>query len=169
MCLEAAEILCGVHWNALCGLNPSDYSIRNPPPYKRNLAQRKHPIVLWAGENSENYAWLYEHYLALGEEYHIRYKGNPKLKAITSCKRYLKNNIAPRGSLYFRLATQDPFFHDFDKSVVWKYRLLMLHKFSYLYKRQPKWSNRSQPSWLYNPRYESLLQEKFGPPVRKLK
>ncbi len=32
-----------------------------------------HPSSIWTRENSANYDWLYEHFIALGEEYTHRY------------------------------------------------------------------------------------------------
>jgi hypothetical protein len=39
--------------------------------YKR--AYWNHPCTIWARESSENYKWLYQHFLALGAEYKFRY------------------------------------------------------------------------------------------------
>ncbi len=39
--------------------------------YKR--AYWNHPCTIWARETSENYMWLYKHFIALGNEYKYRY------------------------------------------------------------------------------------------------
>ena len=36
-------------------------------------AYQNHPCTIWARETSGNYGWLYEHFLALCEEYKYRY------------------------------------------------------------------------------------------------
>jgi hypothetical protein len=40
-------------------------------PYK--LAHKNHPCTIWTRENSLHYDWLYEHMMALGNEYEDRY------------------------------------------------------------------------------------------------
>ena len=62
MILESAQMLCAAHH--ILG-NPNDV------PYK--LAHKNHPCTIWVRENSLHYDWLYEHMMALGDEYTARY------------------------------------------------------------------------------------------------
>ena len=62
MILESAQMLCAAHH--VLG-DPDDV------PYK--LAHKNHPCTIWVRENSLHYDWLYEHMMALGDEYTARY------------------------------------------------------------------------------------------------
>ena len=62
MILESAQMLCTAHH--VYG-NPDD------APYKQ--AHLNHPSTIWARESRPNYFWLYEHMIALGQEYTKRY------------------------------------------------------------------------------------------------
>ncbi len=62
MILESAQMLCTAHH--VCG-NPDDV------PYRQ--AHLNHPSTIWARESRPNYFWLYEHMIALGQEYTKRY------------------------------------------------------------------------------------------------
>ena len=73
MILESAQMLCAAHH--VLG-NPEDV------PYK--LAHKNHPSTIWVRENSLHYDWLYEHMIALGNEYTKRY--GKKHLSITKCK-----------------------------------------------------------------------------------
>ena len=75
MILESAQMLCTAHHHY------GNESV----PYKK--AHYNHPSTIWVRENCENYAWLYRHMLALGEEYTKRY-GKTHL-TITKCKESL--------------------------------------------------------------------------------
>ena len=62
MILESAQMLCTAHH--VYG-NPDDV------PYRQ--AHLNHPSTIWARESRPNYFWLYEHLIALGQEYTKRY------------------------------------------------------------------------------------------------
>lgn len=85
MILESAQLLCTAH-HVLDG-NDADV------PYKPT--HKNHPSAIWARESADNYAWLYFHMLALGEEYTKRY--GKKHLTITKCKDVLSN--VPGGML----------------------------------------------------------------------
>ena len=80
MILESAQMLCAAHH--ILG-DPDDV------PYK--LAHKNHPCTIWVRENSLHYDWLYEHMIALGDEYTARY--NKTHMSIDKCKHL---NIHPR-------------------------------------------------------------------------
>ena len=85
MILESAQILCTVHHKYM----GDDADV----PYK--ATHRNHPSTLWAGETANNYAWLYDHFVALSNEYKKRY-GKEHL-SYTKCKN--KVNFLPGGML----------------------------------------------------------------------
>ena len=79
MILECAQMLCTAH-----------IALGNDGvPYKKS--HLNHPSSVWARANNENYHWLYNHMLALGEEYTNRYKRTHL--TITKCKDILA--VAP--------------------------------------------------------------------------
>ena len=78
MILASAQILCTAHHY---------YGNGDNVPYKKT--HLNHPSTVWARENSRNYYWLYNHMLALGQEYTKRY-GKTHL-TITKCCETLQN------------------------------------------------------------------------------
>jgi len=62
MILESAQMLCTAHHVFGNGHNV---------PYKQ--AHLNHPSTIWVRESTHHYYWLYEHMLALGNEYTKRY------------------------------------------------------------------------------------------------
>ena len=87
MILESAQMLCTAHhhYAELLEYKP-DYV-----PYKK--AHYNHPSTIWCRQNARQYYWLYNHMLALGDEYTKRY-GKTHL-TITKCKEPL--NLCPFG------------------------------------------------------------------------
>jgi hypothetical protein len=63
MILESAQLLCTAHLI-------SDGPNANVP-YK--ATHKNHPSAIWARESVSNYIWLYDHMIALGNEYTRRY------------------------------------------------------------------------------------------------
>ena len=82
MILESAQMLCTAHHHYGELYYPSI-----TPPYKK--VHYNHPSTIWCRTNSKQYNWLYNHMLALGEEYTRRY-GRTHL-TITKCKEPLSN------------------------------------------------------------------------------
>ena len=62
MILESAQMLCAAHH--VIG-NPDD------SPYK--LAHKNHPSTIWVRQSIFHYDWLWNHMIALGDEYTRRY------------------------------------------------------------------------------------------------
>ena len=84
MILESAQMLCTAHH---C------YGDKNQVenvPYKQ--AHLNHPSTVWTRRSKSTYMWLYNHMMALGDEYTKRY-GKTHL-SITKCKDFLA--IPPR-------------------------------------------------------------------------
>ena len=86
MILESAQMLCTAHhhYTELLAQN-SDYI-----PYKK--AHYNHPSTIWCRENHSQYMWLYDHMIALGDEYNKRY--NKTHLTITKCKDVLSRSPA---------------------------------------------------------------------------
>jgi len=78
MILESAQMLCTAHHH---------YDNGHNVPYKK--AHYNHPSTIWCRQNAKQYMWLYNHMLALGEEYTKRYKKTHL--TITKCKEPLKH------------------------------------------------------------------------------
>ena len=66
MPLETAQMLCTAHRE----LDGDEYA-DEVGLYKR--AYWNHPCTIWARSGVINYAWLYKHFIALGDEYKYRY------------------------------------------------------------------------------------------------
>jgi len=66
MPLETAQMLCTAHRE----LDGDEYA-DEVGLYKK--AYLNHPCSIWTRECSQNYSWLYAHFLALGTEYTYRY------------------------------------------------------------------------------------------------
>ena len=62
MILESAQMLCTAHHHFDNGHNV---------PYKK--AYYNHPSTKWVRENTKHYYWLYDHFVAIADEYHKRY------------------------------------------------------------------------------------------------
>ena len=84
MILESAQMLCTAHH---CYGNKDQ--VENVP-YKQ--AHLNHPSTIWTRRSKSTYMWLYNHMIALGDEYKKRY-GKTHL-SITKCKNFLA--IPPR-------------------------------------------------------------------------
>ena len=74
MILESAQMLCTAH-HVILG---DDADV----PYK--TTHKNHPSTILARQSGQNYAWLYHHMIALGEEYYVRY--GKKHLSITKCE-----------------------------------------------------------------------------------
>jgi hypothetical protein len=73
MILESAQMLCTAHHH---------YNLFADVPYKK--AHYNHPSTIWCRQNKNHYRWLYNHMIALGEEYTDRY--GKEHMSITKCK-----------------------------------------------------------------------------------
>ena len=84
MILESAQMLCTAHH-----CYGDEDQVENVP-YKQ--AHLNHPSTIWTRRSKSTYMWLYNHMIALGDEYKKRY-GKTHL-SITKCKDFLA--IPPR-------------------------------------------------------------------------
>ena len=79
MILESAQMLCTAHH---CY---GDKWQKENVPYKQ--AHLNHPSTVWTRRSKSTYMWLYDHMMALGNEYKIRY-GKQHL-SISKCSMFL--------------------------------------------------------------------------------
>ena len=89
MCIEYAQLLCGVHWMTEGG----QYDI----PYK--LSHKNHPCAIWARACIENYNWLCNLGLELCEEYTYRYDKRHKSQDIIEWAIANPPNVPKNGSI----------------------------------------------------------------------
>ncbi len=83
MILESAQMLCTAH-------HVLDNRTRDLSGIPYRITHINHPSTKWVRENSLHYDWLYEHMLALGDEYTKRY-GKQHL-SIIKCTKPLYNH-----------------------------------------------------------------------------
>ena len=136
MILESAQMLCTAHH--VYG-NPDDM------PYKQ--AHLNHPSTVWTRRSKSTYMWLYNHMIALGDEYKKRY-GKTHL-SITKCKDFLA--IPPRhiqGDDWCQppQAMPDEYKDECSIQAYWNYYIGEKHtianpKTEKLYERRPKTTN----------------------------
>lgn len=183
MCLESAQILCGAILNVAYGDSKSPsplpkfikvnwYKVKSPP-YVRSLGQRKHPSILWASKDRRHFEWVLEHMKALNDEYKLRYSKTIDVLAYLKCYDYLKEHayLIPKKSNYeiefIATITHANLLKD-HWSVHRKYRVALVHKYLYLYDREPTWKNCEPPQFLSNPNIIRYLRRVAGKPKRTL-
>ena len=135
MILESAQMLCTAHHHFGHGDNV---------PYK--IAHYNHPSTIWVRQNSIHYDWLYDHMIALGNEYTKRY--NKTHLSITKCKDlvYLPPGIP---TVMFNQPPQcmpDEYKDKCSIQAYWNYYIGEKHvvaniKTEKLYERRPKTTN----------------------------
>lgn len=141
--LECVQVMC-TH------LNGKGYTT----PYKSN--HKNHPITKWAGESSDNLAWLFHYGRALHNEFQYRYGHTHKSGLVLEALRpYIKKWSQPPkrfqncarnlnvGLDYTHLPTHEA------------YRQYLAYKWNNL-DRKPRWTNRGHPTW-YTPKPKRKL------------
>ena len=93
MILESAQMLCTAHHH---------YGNGDNVPYKK--AHYNHPSTVWVRKGIPNYMWLYQHMMALGDEYTRRY-GKTHM-SIEKCAEILRH--PPEGIDTYESFTQPP-------------------------------------------------------------
>lgn len=147
MILESAQLLSSAH-----------HVIGSPHvEHVYRLTHKNHPCAKWARESVSNYQWLYDHMIALGEEYTYRY--GKIHKTIRERSKYLLR-VPPR--LFFKSAdpTQFPLcmpdeykiYDDVgDPDVVGSYRAYYMGE-----KRSfATWKRREPPEWWLDAEWEA--------------
>jgi hypothetical protein len=139
MVLESGQLLSGAH--RFFNSSVQDFV------YRASKSQLNHPCAKWVRESAYNYIWLYEHMLALGEEYTRRY--GKVHKTIRERSKYLAG-LPPH--LDFTPATQHPLcmpdkykiYDDCDNAdVVGSYRAFYIGDKAYF----ARWKLGNQPDW----------------------
>ena len=136
MILESAQMLCTAHH---CY---GDQDQVENVPYKK--AHLNHPSTVWTRRSRSTYMWLYNHMIALGDEYTKRY-GKTHL-SITKCKDFLAT--PPRhiqGSDWCQppQAMPDEYKNDCSLQAYWNYyiaakRTIANLKTEKIYEQRPK-------------------------------
>ena len=109
-----------------------------------------HPCTIWARESSQNYSWLYAHFLALGTEYTFRY-GKEHASVVKLAKPLMQfpKNIKQGEMTPLAQAMPDEYKHE-DPIVA--YRRYVINE-----KHYAKWEKgRSKPKW-WNKDYAEAL------------
>lgn len=134
MPLETAQMLCTAH-RVLDGDEESD----KLGLYK--TAYKNHPCTIWARETSGNYRWLYNHFIALGDEYTHRYgKKHLSVEKLREALYLAPANITINAMTPLAQAMPDEYK---DNDPVKAYRDYVIHE-----KHYAQWNrNRQQPSW----------------------
>ncbi len=93
MPLETAQMLCTAHRE----LDGDEYADK-VGLYKR--AYWNHPCTVWARDCYDNYKWLYNHFLALGDEYTYRYgKSHASITKLKDALYFHPDNIDDKGKM----------------------------------------------------------------------
>jgi hypothetical protein len=129
MCVEYAQLLCGVHWVE-----------GGEAPYK--LSHRNHPCSIWVRSCVENYVWLCDLGIELCKEYTYRYGKRHKSQDVIEWCMLNIPNIKEIGDITpFPLAMNDEC--KINGEVVESYR-----KYYIMYKKDfAKWTGREIPLW----------------------
>ena len=101
-----------------------------------------HPSAVWARTTSENYIWLFNHFVGLTEEYKYRYEKVHKATALIPVISKLPNNITI-GKFHQPTVAMDDKYKVSDDSIQC-YRNYYIHGKSHLF----SWKKRQQPQWI---------------------
>lgn len=127
MCVEYAQILCGVHWVQ-----------GGEAPYK--LSHKNHPCAIWSRESLSNYLYLCDLGLELCKEYTYRYGKRHKSQDVIEWCVTNKPNICDKE--FTEPARAMPNEYKVD-SVVESYRNYYIGEKSKI----AVWKNREIPEW----------------------
>ena len=135
MPLETAQMLCTAHRV----LDGDDYADANGL-YK--TAYKNHPCTIWARDCYDNYGWLYNHFIALGDEYKYRYgREHGSITKLKTALYFKPDNIKDKGGMTPLAQAMPDEYKDDDPIVA--YRNYVIHE-----KHYAQWNkNREQPTW----------------------
>ena len=133
MILESAQMLCTAHHH---------YDENTKVPYKK--AHYNHPSTIWTRSDRHNYMWLYDHMMALGDEYTRRY--GKKHLSIIKCwwpLSRIPNGIPGKGFTQPPQAMPDEYKDDCSLQAYWNYyigakRIIANCKTEDIYEERPK-------------------------------
>jgi hypothetical protein len=114
-----------------------------------------HPSAVWARETNANYNWLYEHLLALGDEYTHRYgKQHSTIRNIATHLLSLPNNIKRSGMTTMPSCMAAEYVVSDDPVI--NYRNYYNKGKTSLH----RWSNRTPPDWIEGNVVSQQIKEK---------
>lgn len=141
MILESAQLLStAIHINVLT-LDDDISQVLYKPTHKQ------HPCALWSAHSNSNWEWLFQHFLALCQEYTHRYGKYHKSAALAPHLRKYHYLIKDGPQTSFANCTRFEhcdFRHLQDVHDAYKRYLTIKWNNDKLI---PKWTNRAQPSW----------------------
>lgn len=151
MALETAQLL-----SVACRFT---YPLANDHLYK--ISHYNHPCAVWARADLHNFLWLYDHGVALCNEYQFRYERRHRsLDVIELAFEHVKTfgDMFPgtQSSVEFTFNSSG-----FDTGDVFEdYRLCLVRKWLTLDSRRPRWTYRNKPVWFDETSTKfNLLQE----------
>lgn len=116
---------------------------------------KNHPCAIWTRENDDNFFWLYQHTIALIDEFKFRKNKNHGCeKILPVVEKFMKDNAISEKTTKFPkkfancTRNDNVSFKDMD-DVVEAYRNYMKYKWKNDI-RQPSWDNRQKPEWFVN-------------------
>ncbi len=127
MIVESAQILsaCLHIWN----VNESGI-------YK--LTHKNHPCVKWASYSIKHYSWLFDHFVALCDEYTTRYGKKHKSSNLIPIFYKYKELYDGKSLNYCNCSGDD------SSNIISSYKFCLQQKWKHD-KRKPSWTNRRQP------------------------
>ena len=128
MPLETAQMLCAVY-----------HRYGEPAPYK--LTHANHPSTRWAGDSAENYRWLWDHGMALCEEYTHRYGKTHACQKILESVRFPPAGIPEIGFTPAPQAMPDQYK---NLNPIQAYRNYYINEKSVI----ATWKNRQKPTFM---------------------
>ena len=130
MVLETAQLLSTTYWH-----------FNQPAPYKQT--HKNHPCAVWARSRHSNYEWLWEHGIAIAEEYTYRYNKIHKSQAVIEELAELPRGIRRGPMTPFPLCMPDKYKTD---DVVESYRAYYVGEKSHML----TYKNRPAPEFIQN-------------------
>ncbi len=133
MILESAQMLCTAH-----------HELLHEPDVPYKPAHVNHPSTIWVRTDNYNYHWLYDHMLALGDEYTKRY--GREHATITKLNKVLM--YPPKNIPYKKFKQPPQAMPDECKN---ESSIIAYRTYYNLYKQHfAKWTNRKMPAFFKN-------------------
>jgi len=119
-----------------------------PEPFESNLykvAYRNHPCNIWIRETTDNYQWLFDHFVALAQEYTLRYGKKHKSSGLIRFLLRYPLNIMDGPLTFPALAMPEEYK---SSNFVESYRSYFNGEKLFPKKRPASWKNNEIPSWV---------------------
>ena len=158
MITESAQMLCTIHW---CKADTKEKTARLSEIGLFKPAHINHPSTIWARQSWANFMWLYQHGLALCEEYKHRYgKEHGSYQRILYCEKRFGNlvrrhNYPHSGLTPVTIAMDDSYRIDLDeysqRNPNWTGWDFVIASYRHYYLEGKwdiaEWRNNRQPEW----------------------